>query len=69
MLVVNPVNGNAVVCVIADAGPAEWTGKQFGASPEIMQSLDLNKGPRKGLILMMFVDDPDNKIPLGPVNY
>ncbi len=69
MLVVNPVNGNAVVCVIGDAGPAEWTGKQFGASPETMQALDLNKGPRKGLILMMFVDDPDNKIPLGPVNY
>lgn len=69
MLVVNPVNGNAVVCVIGDAGPAEWTGKQFGASPETMQYLDLNKGPRKGLILMLFVDDPENKIPLGPVNY
>lgn len=69
MLVVNPVNGNAVVCVIGDAGPAEWTGKQFGASPETMQALNLNNGPRKGLILMMFVDDPDNKVPLGPVNY
>jgi len=69
MLVVNPVNGQAVVCVIGDAGPAEWTGKQFGASPEAMQALDLNKGPRKGLILMLFIDDPENKIPLGPVNY
>lgn len=69
MMVVNPINGNAVVCVIGDAGPAEWTGKQFGASPETMQYLDLNKGPRKGLILMLFVDDPNNKVPLGPVNY
>jgi hypothetical protein len=69
MLVVNPVNGNAVVCAIGDAGPAEWTGKQFGGSPETMQALDLNKGPRKGLILMLFIDDPDNKAPLGPVNY
>jgi len=69
MLVVNPVNGQAVVCVIGDAGPAEWTGKQFGGSPETMQALNLNNGPRKGLVLMMFVDDPDNKIPLGPVNY
>jgi hypothetical protein len=69
MLVVNPVNGQAVVCVIGDAGPAEWTGKQFGASPEAMQALDLNKGPRKGLILMLFIDDPENKVPLGPVNY
>lgn len=69
MLVVNPTNGNAVVCVIGDAGPAEWTGKQFGASPETMQALDLNKGPRKGLIVMLFIEDPENKIPLGPVNY
>ncbi len=69
MLMLNPVNGNAVVCDIGDAGPAEWTGKQFGASPEAMQALDLNKGPRKGLVLLLFVDDPENKIPLGPVNY
>ncbi|SRR5258706_8604089 len=69
MLVINPVNGLATVCDIGDAGPAEWTGKQFGGSPELMQSLDLNKGPRKGLVLMLFVDDPNNKIPLGPVNY
>jgi hypothetical protein len=67
MLIVNPVNGEAVVCAIGDAGPAEWTGKQFGASPEAMQALDLNKGPRKGLILMLFVDDPNNLIPLGPI--
>lgn len=69
MLMVNPVNGQAVVCVVGDAGPADWTGKQFGASPEVMQNLDLNKGPRKGLVLLLFVDDPENKIPLGPVNY
>jgi hypothetical protein len=69
MLVVNPVNGQAIVCAIGDAGPAEWTGKQFGGSPETMQYLDLNRGPRKGLILMLFIDDPENKVPLGPVNY
>lgn len=69
MLVVNPINGQAVVCAIGDAGPAEWTGKQFGGSPETMEYLGLNKGPRKGLVLMLFIDDPDNKITLGPVNY
>lgn len=68
MIVINPVNGLAVVCDIGDAGPADWTGKQFGGSPETMQALDLNKGPRKGLIMMLFVDDPENKIPLGPIN-
>lgn len=68
MIVINPTNGLGVVCDLADAGPANWTGKQFGGSPETMQYLDLNKGPRKGLVLILFVDDPDNKIPLGPLN-
>lgn len=69
MLLINPANGQAVVCDIADAGPAEWTGKQFGGSPEVMADLDLHEGPRKGLVIMLFVDDPDNLVPLGPVNY
>lgn len=69
MVIINPVNGQAIVCSIGDAGPAEWTGKQFGGSPETMEYLGLNKGPRKGLVLMFFLDDPDNKVPLGPVDY
>lgn len=67
ILLVNPVNGKAVVTVLGDAGPAEWTGKQFGASPEAMKALDLHAGSRKGLILFLFVDDPNNLVPLGPV--
>ena len=67
ILVVNPANGQAVVTVLADAGPAKWTGKQFGGSPETMKELNLHKGSRKGLVLFLFIDDPDNLIPLGPV--
>jgi len=67
VLVVNPANGQAVVTVIADAGPAKWTGKQFGGSPEVMKELDLHKGSRKGLVLFLFIDDPHNLIPLGPI--
>ncbi len=67
ILIVNPANGSAVVTVLGDAGPAEWTGKQFGASPEAMKALNLHLGPRKGLVLFLFVDDPEDKIPLGPV--
>ena len=69
VLVYNPVNARAVICDIGDAGPAEWTGKQFGGSPETMDYLGLNQGPRKGLITLLFVDDPSNQIRLGPVNY
>jgi len=68
VLIVNTKNGNAVVASIADSGPAMWTGKNFGGSPEVMQYLG---GPRykKGAVLVFFVDDPENKVSLGPVNY
>ncbi|MBI2593674.1 hypothetical protein HYW44_03455 [Candidatus Daviesbacteria bacterium] len=67
MLVINPKTGQAVVAVIGDAGPAEWTGKHLGGSPEVMHELGLAEGPRKGPVLYYFVDDPENKVPLGPV--
>ena len=69
ILVINPANGTAVVTVLGDAGPAKWTGKQFGGSPETMKALNLHKGPRKGLVLFLFLDDPENQIPLGPVTH
>jgi hypothetical protein len=68
VLIVNTVNGNAVVAAIADSGPAAWTGKQFGGSPEVMDHLGGLKY-RKGSVLLFFVDDPENKVALGPVNY
>ncbi|MDO8503577.1 MAG: hypothetical protein Q7S60_02710 [bacterium] len=68
MIMVNVENGNAVIGVMGDAGPAAWTGKHFGGSPEAMNVLG---GPkyRNGRVLLYFVDDPENKIPLGPVDY
>ena len=67
MLVVNPYNGKAVVAVIGDAGPAEWTGKHLGGSPEVMKHLERVDGRGRGPVLYYFLDDPDNSIPLGPV--
>lgn len=68
VLIVNTMNGNAVIADIADSGPAAWTGKQFGGSPEVMNYLG---GPRykKGPVVLFFVDDPKNQVPLGPVDY
>lgn len=68
VLVVNTLNGNAVVGDIADSGPAAWTGKSFGGSPEVMDSLGGSKY-KVGPVLLFFVDDPGNKVPLGPVDY
>lgn len=69
IIVYNPKNGRAVVGVIGDAGPAQWTGKSFGGSPELMHHLQMVDGKQKGEAIVLFVDDPEDKIPLGPVNY
>lgn len=68
MLVVNPHNGRAMVVVIGDAGPAAWTGKHLGGSPEVMKYLERVDGRQKGPVLYFFIDDPDDKIPLGPID-
>ena len=67
MLAVNAKTGQAVVAVIGDAGPAPWTGKDLGGSPEVMHELGLAKGMRKGPVLYFFINDPENKVPLGPI--
>ncbi len=68
LLIVNTKNGNAVVTALADSGPAAWTGKHFGGSPEVMEYLGGSRY-KKGPVLVFFVDDPENKIKLGPVLY
>ena len=67
MLVVNSKTGQAVVTDIADAGPAAWTGKHLGGSPEVMTYLGLHRGSRKGAVVYFFIDDSNDTIPLGPV--
>jgi len=69
VVVINPQNGKAIVAVVGDAGPARWTGKHFGGSPEVMAYLGLNVGWQKGPVILYFVDDPDGKVPLGPLEY
>ncbi len=68
MLVVNPENGHAVVADIADAGPAPWTGKHLGGSPEVMKLLDRKDGKQRGPVLYFFIDDSNDTIPLGPID-
>ena len=68
VLIVNTMNGNVVVADVADSGPAAWTGKHFGGSPEVMNYLGGTRY-KKGPVVIFFVDDPENKVPLGPVEY
>ncbi|BCX14622.1 MAG: hypothetical protein KatS3mg088_305 [Patescibacteria group bacterium] len=68
VLIVNTQNGRAVVAAIADSGPAAWTGKSFGGSPEVMNYLG---GPsyKKGPVILFFIDESEREVPLGPVEY
>jgi hypothetical protein len=68
MIVVNPQNGKAVVADIGDVGPAPWTGKQLGGSPELMNYLERYDGAERGSVLYFFIDDPSNSVPLGPIS-
>ncbi len=69
VVVVNPENGKTIVCDIADSGPAWWTGKHFGGSPEVMAYLGLNVGMQKGKVILYFLDDSENNVSLGPLEY
>lgn len=67
VLIVNTQNGKAIVGAIADSGPAKWTGKSFGGSPELMEHLGMYKGNRKSPVLLFFIDESNGKVELGPV--
>jgi hypothetical protein len=69
MVAVNPANGKLIVVAVGDSGPAWWTGKHFGGSPEVMQYLEMKDGRQKGPVVLFFLDDPDNSVPLGPLEY
>ncbi len=56
LLIVNTNNGNAVITAISDAGPAAWTGKQYGGSPEVMEYAGGSRY-KKGPVIAFFVDD------------
>lgn len=67
MIVVNPAEAVAVVGVVGDAGPAQWVKKQFGGSPEVIREGKIWSPKSDGKVLLWFVDDPENNIPLGLV--
>ncbi len=69
VVVVNPKNGKTIIASIADAGPSIWTGKKFGGSPEVMAYLGINYGMQNHPVILFFLDDKDNKVTLGPVEY
>jgi hypothetical protein len=68
MIVINPMERTAVVGVVGDAGPAAWVKKQSGGSPEIIREGKIWSPKTRGHVLLLFVDDPEDTIPLGPIS-
>jgi hypothetical protein len=68
MVMINPADKVAVVGVVGDAGPALWVKKQFGGSPEVIREGKVWSPNARGRVMLLFVDDPENRIPLGPIN-
>ncbi|MCX6784235.1 MAG: hypothetical protein NT141_04220 [candidate division WWE3 bacterium] len=67
--VINTVTKQDRVAVVGDSGPSPWTGKIFGGSPEVMEATGLGAGPRKGPVVILFVNDPTDVVPLGPLPF
>lgn len=68
MIMINPTEKMAVVGVVGDAGPALWVKKQYGGSPEVIREGKVWSKAARGHVMLLFVDDPDDKIPLGPID-
>lgn len=68
MIVINPAEQVAVVGVVGDAGPALWVKKQFGGSPEVIREGKIWSSASRGRVILLFVDDPTDSIPLGPIS-
>ncbi len=68
MIVINPHDELAVVGVVGDAGPAMWVKKQFGGSPEIIREGKIWSPENRGRVILLFVDDPTDEIPLGVID-
>ena len=68
MIAINPAEEVAVVGVVGDAGPAQWVQKQYGGSPEIIREGKIWSPKSRGRVILLFVDDPTDSIPLGPID-
>jgi len=62
VLVKNPENGKRIVASVLEAGPAMWTGRVSGLSPEAMDALgaDIDQKLNYGFLV-------DQSMELGPV--
>ena len=67
IVVLNPFDKVAVVCAVGSIGPQIPVRYQFGASPEVIVEGKFWSSQSNGRAIVLFVDDQQNSIPLGPL--
>ena len=67
LIMINPTREVAVVGILADVGPYHLVRAQFGGSPEVIRLGEVWHPASKGKVAIFFVDDPENKVPLGQI--
>ncbi len=68
VIVVNPYDMRAAVGSVANIGPKTIMQYQSVGSPEIIRNTMAWSQNCQGRVLLLFVDDPDNKVALGPIS-
>lgn len=66
VLFINPLENMAVVCAVGTIAPNTQSRYQFGASPEAIISGKFWSPRAAGKVLVLFVEDADSTIQLGP---
>jgi hypothetical protein len=66
MIMINPVSQKAVIGVVGDLGPGTWMQEQFGGSPEVIREGEVWNLESQGRVMLLFLNDPENSIALGP---
>jgi hypothetical protein len=68
VVLINPAEYRAVVCVISDAFNQLTAKYQYGGSPEVIMQTKCWSPSSMGKTLLFFVGDENDEIPLGPIN-
>jgi hypothetical protein len=68
ILVVNPLEQIALVTVVGDIYRQPLTQFQAAASPAIVREGRVWSFQTQGIVLMLFIHDPTDSVPLGPVS-
>lgn len=67
VVVINPFELRAVVCAVNHIAPVSTLKYQFEGSPELIRMGSIWSPKTQGRVIVLFVNDEQNQVPLGPI--